>query len=108
MSERITRRNSSDAVENDLTDWDRIGAMTDEDIAAAIADDPDWAPFQNDDTEVREIVLGDGNGRWTWRMIARDGEALASSPEAYSSQADAIQALARLRDAIERERRRAA
>lgn len=43
MSEKITRRKLGDRNQG-KTDWARLDAMTDEEIMADIADDPDAAP----------------------------------------------------------------
>jgi uncharacterized protein (DUF4415 family) len=40
---------SSGRAERDQTDWARVDALTDEDIAAAIRDDPDAAPELDED-----------------------------------------------------------
>lgn len=47
MKERITRTGQGAVVEGDRTDWDRLRAMTDEQVEATIADDPDWTPFED-------------------------------------------------------------
>lgn len=39
----------------DQTDWARVDALTDEDIKAAMADDPDWAGFEDIDWSKIEI-----------------------------------------------------
>ncbi len=41
----------------DRTDWDRVAAQTDEDILAAMRDDPDWAEFMNIDWSKATIVF---------------------------------------------------
>ncbi len=41
MRKRITRARLGEGLEKDRTDWKRVHAQTDEDIAAAIRDDPD-------------------------------------------------------------------
>lgn len=40
----------------DRTDWARIDALTDEDIKAAMRDDPDWAEFMDIDWSKATIV----------------------------------------------------
>lgn len=37
------------------TDWARVSALTDDDIKAAMADDPDWAGFEEIDWDKIEI-----------------------------------------------------
>jgi uncharacterized protein (DUF4415 family) len=44
VREHSTNKKSRSAVERRRTDWARVDALTDEDIAAAISDDPDAAP----------------------------------------------------------------
>jgi len=39
----------------DETDWARVDALTDEDIKAAMADDPDWAGFEEIDWSKLEV-----------------------------------------------------
>jgi uncharacterized protein (DUF4415 family) len=47
---RLERRRSQ-------TDWTRVEALTDEEIEAAIADDPDWAEFKDIDWSKAELVF---------------------------------------------------
>ncbi len=42
--------------EKSLTDWTRVAALTDEDIMAAMRDDPDWAEFMDVDWSKAMIV----------------------------------------------------
>ncbi|WP_426227345.1 BrnA antitoxin family protein [Pararhizobium sp. DWP3-4] len=42
--------------EKSLTDWARVAALTDEDIMAAMRDDPDWAEFMDVDWSKATIV----------------------------------------------------
>ena len=44
MREHSTKKKSRSAAEHPRTDWARVDALTDEDIAAAISNDPDAAP----------------------------------------------------------------
>jgi uncharacterized protein (DUF4415 family) len=41
MSDKLTRMRSGAGLDQSLTDWDRLDALTDDEIAAAIRDDPD-------------------------------------------------------------------
>lgn len=43
--------------EKSLTDWERVDAMTDEDIDRAMRDDPDWAEWIDVDWSKAELVL---------------------------------------------------
>ena len=40
----LVRKTSAELAHMDKSDWKRVGALTDEDIDRAIADDPDAAP----------------------------------------------------------------
>ena len=44
MRKDSSKKKSRAVAERPLTDWARVDALTDEDIAAAIRDDPDAAP----------------------------------------------------------------
>jgi uncharacterized protein (DUF4415 family) len=47
---RLERRKSE-------TDWARLDALTDEEIEASIANDPDWAEFKNIDWSTAVLVI---------------------------------------------------
>src|SRR5665213_1714259 len=49
MSGKTTIRRSADQLKSGDTDWSRVDALTDEQIEAAIADDPDAAPILDED-----------------------------------------------------------
>ena len=56
-SERITRLTAEEARQlPDMTDYARLDAMTDEDIARAVAEDPDAAPIDADWSEAVLVV----------------------------------------------------
>lgn len=42
-------------IQKDETDWARVDALTDDDIKAAMADDPDWAGFEDIDWSKVEV-----------------------------------------------------
>lgn len=66
--ERIIRVTAEEARRlPDRTDYTRLGAMTDEDIARATADDPDAVPIDADWTKAR-IVLPPGKENVTLRV----------------------------------------
>ena len=66
--ERITRVTLEEAMRmEDRTDYARIDAMTDEDIARAVADDPDAGPLDTDWTKAR-LVLPPGKENVTLRV----------------------------------------
>lgn len=55
-NERIVRRSAAQ-LQPGKTDWARVDALTDEDIAAAVASDPDAPPLL-DDEWFRNAVVG--------------------------------------------------
>lgn len=62
MSENIVRYSAAEVAEQlrqgkDLSDWDRINAMTPEDIAAARASDTDVAPTPATDAEWDKAIV---------------------------------------------------
>jgi uncharacterized protein (DUF4415 family) len=66
--ERITRVTAEEAQQlPDMTDYARLDAMTDEDIAKAVADDPDAAPLDIDWSKAR-LVLPPGKENVTLRV----------------------------------------
>lgn len=54
--ERIVTRRWGDRRKG-KTDWARVDAMTDEEIEASIADDPDWADFKDIDWSNSVLVI---------------------------------------------------
>ena len=65
--ERITRVTLEEARRmKDETDYARLDAMTDEDVAKAVAEDPDAAPLDIDWTKAR-LVLPPGKENVTLR-----------------------------------------
>lgn len=54
--EHIVRRRWGDRRKG-KTDWARVDAMTDEELEAAIASDPDWAEFKDVDWSDAVVVM---------------------------------------------------
>lgn len=54
--EHIMRRRWGDRHKGN-TDWARLDAMTDEELEASIANDPDWAEFKDLDWSDAVVVL---------------------------------------------------
>ena len=55
MSERSTRTRSGERIAEDRTDWRRVDALTEDDLARAIQDDPD--SFAPDAEWIRNTAL---------------------------------------------------
>lgn len=49
MKKDSSKRKSASSAERDRTDWVRVDALTDEEIEAAVRDDPDAPPLVNED-----------------------------------------------------------
>jgi uncharacterized protein (DUF4415 family) len=54
--ERIIKRRWGDRRKG-KTDWARVDAMTDEEVEASIASDPDWAEFKDVDWSDAVLVI---------------------------------------------------
>ena len=51
------KRKSHTAADRSKTDWGRVDALTDEEIAAAVRDDPDAAPLVDKDWFARATLV---------------------------------------------------
>ncbi len=56
MNERHISRRSKNNPRKGKTDWETLGRLSDEDIAAAIADDPDAMPLDIDWSDAELVV----------------------------------------------------
>lgn len=109
MNGKITRINSDTAVSGDLTDWERLRGLTDEEIETAVATDPDSGFVTDDEIRpLRGLIFRDSQGKWRWRLIAPDGRPIADSPGSYADRADVDRAIQALRDLITSHSARAA
>jgi uncharacterized protein YegP (UPF0339 family) len=94
----------NEAVREDRTDWLRVRALTDEQIDAAIAADPDSFAMgdkqEGDQTKFVYLVYSDSVGKWRWRLEGSDGRVMAYGAETYATQKDAARAVAILRTAF--------
>jgi uncharacterized protein YegP (UPF0339 family) len=101
MSGKITKSGSDEAVEGDLTDWDRVHTLTDEQIEEAIRNDPDtFALEEGEVPPFQGLTFRDPHGRWRWRLIGPNGQAIADSPRGYDDRSEVDRALRALREAI--------
>ena len=55
MKENITTMKLGEGLDQDLTDWERVDALTDEEIAQSIKDDPDT--FELSDVWMNEAMV---------------------------------------------------
>lgn len=106
MNGKPTRISLDEAVENSETDWKRLRSLTDEEIEAAVAGDPD-SYLLEDIEEVgrrgasyRYEIYTDRSGRWRWRLLSADGEALAFGARSFSSRSALQEELVSLRQAM--------
>jgi hypothetical protein len=56
MSARSTKRSSPQVEPRDLTDWERVRGMSEEEVEAAAASDPDNPPWTEDDFRRARVV----------------------------------------------------
>jgi uncharacterized protein YegP (UPF0339 family) len=87
------------------TDWARVKGLSDAAIDAAIADDADAYALDAEvlgraDSNYHYEVHRDDQGGFRWRLVAKDGEVLASSHSAYRSKNAVKNAIAILRAAL--------
>ena len=106
MNGNVTRVSSDEAVEADSTDWQRLRSLTDEDLEAAIRNDPDSFPLEEADI-VRQMgsrhryeVFRDAGGCWRWALRSVGGEVLAVSGRAHASRSEALQSIEDVRLAL--------
>jgi uncharacterized protein (DUF4415 family) len=88
--ERITRVTAEEARRlPDLTDYARLDAMTDEDIAKAVAEDPDAALLDIDWTKAR-LVLPPGKDNVTLRVDRDVLEWFRSTGKGFHTRMNAV------------------
>ena len=111
MNGGITRVSMDEAVKEDRTDWERVRALTDEQIDAAIAADPDTYAMGGELDQLRNnplkfvySVYSDSAGEWRWRLEGSDGRILAYGAESYPSQSEAVRAVGAVRTAFRKAR----
>jgi uncharacterized protein YegP (UPF0339 family) len=107
MSGGITRVSMNEAVKEDRTDWQRVRALTDEQIDAAIAADPDTFAMgdglqghQGNPLKFVYFIYSDKVGEWRWRLERSDGRVVAYGAETYVTQNEAARAVGALRTAF--------
>jgi uncharacterized protein YegP (UPF0339 family) len=88
-----------------LTDWQRLKAVDDAAIDAAIADDADAYALETEalgriDSAYHYEVLRDETGGFRWRLVAGGGGVLATSPNAFPTKEAVTRAIAELRAAV--------
>ena len=92
--ERITRR-SLDSPGTDRTNWEKVDSLTDEDIEAAVRDDPDAAPILSEE-ETKEwfktarVVLPPGKAPISIRIDRDVLEWFRASGEPYQTRINAV------------------
>jgi hypothetical protein len=63
MSARSTKRNSPPVEPRDLTEWERVRGMSEEEIEAGAASDPDNPPWTEDDFRRARVVRAGSAGK---------------------------------------------
>lgn len=109
MSEKITRVSLDEAIERDRTDWARLRALTDDEIEAAIAADPDSdLGLDGEMGPVVGIIFKDMHGAWRWRLLDSDRTPIADSPRGYQTRDEVDAGLRALRAAMSADQAKAA
>lgn len=109
MNEQLTRVSLALAGSGQ-TDWDRVAALTDAEIDAAIAADTDCYALSELEVASSSTVAVSGgqasyvirrmeNGRFRWFLISAKGEILAASYEAAATVEEAQAGIMALRTA---------
>lgn len=105
MSGKTTRISSGAAPKATRTDWARVQKLGDKAVDAAIAADPDAYPLEEErlgrsgGAYRYQLVTGE-DGRYRWRLIAGNGDVLATSHESFATSAAAKYAIAGVRNAL--------
>ena len=97
-----------EAPEAGRTDWDRLRGMTDDEIEAAIAADPDADLSGGGNAAFQGLVFRDSTGEWRWRLVTPEGKAIADSPTSYADRSEVDRAIEALRKAMAAGRAKAA
>lgn len=73
MSARSTKRSSPQVEPRDLTDWERVRGMSEEEIEAGAASDPDNPPWTEDDfRRARVVRAGSAEKPVIWVHVDED------------------------------------
>jgi uncharacterized protein YegP (UPF0339 family) len=106
MNAKVTRIGLDEGSEESRTDWARVRALTDAEIEAAVADDPDSYLLAQGDEIGRKgasfhyQIYRDPGDAWRWRLLSARGEVLAVGGQGFSSRKEVQAAIATLRDAL--------
>lgn len=105
MSGKIIRTGSGADHRQSRTDWARVKALTDAEIDAAIACDPDAYALETEThgrtgSAYHYEVFEETAGKYRWRLVGANGQAMALSHESYASKAAARKAIGAMRDAL--------
>ena len=106
MNGKVTRIDLSAEPEGSRTDWTRLRALTDDEIEAAVAEDPDAYLFGEHEllgrkgASYRYEIHRDSGGEWRWRLLSANGEVLAIGAQAFPSRKKLRAAISALRDAL--------
>lgn len=103
MSDGITRISLDTASDGDRTDWSRLRALSDADIATAIAEDADTFEIEADlssSSGVRYVLYQSLDGGWRWTLRDKDGVHLAVSATSFASKDATARAIDSLRSKL--------
>jgi uncharacterized protein YegP (UPF0339 family) len=105
MNGNSIRKGLAVGNEGSKTDWNRVIALTDADIDAAIDSDADayaiaGPQLGHSGSEYQYRIVRQKSGGWRWILVARDGAVLATSATALTSREAAQAAIAGLRQTL--------
>jgi uncharacterized protein YegP (UPF0339 family) len=106
MNAKITRIGLEEGSEESRTDWARLRALTDAEIEAAVAGDPDSYPIAQGEeigrkgASFRYQIYRDPGDTWRWRLLSAQGEVMAVGGQGFPSRKEVQAAIATLRDAL--------
>ena len=97
MSDSVTRISLDAALDDDRTDWARLRELSDADIDAAMANDPDSFGLPRPASEAAYEIYQGSARDWRWRLRVGDGQVVAETAVGYASYEAVATALAELR-----------
>ena len=106
MSGSYTKVGLQEGSEGSRTDWQRLRSLSEADIDAAIAADPDAYPIGESEFIGRRggsyayEIFQDSPGAWRWILRGAGGEVLAASGRSFESREALEEALTELRAAM--------
>ena len=105
MSGNFTRISLPVDNESSATDWQRVKSLTDREIDAAIANDPDayavaTTQLGHQAGRYHYRIFRDAAGGWRWQLVSKEGQVLAEAAAGMATRNAAQAAIGELRAAL--------